>query len=75
MKTIIACGECGAMCPEPQTAGVVRRFQSRHPKLCQERREFNRKLAEGVRCVEDEERRTGTGQGQVDKQPTRVGIV
>jgi hypothetical protein len=54
---------CGATC----TPRDRKRFQSRHPKLCSERRAFSMRLAQGVRSVEDADRqeraRGGKGQG------------
>ena len=50
METInvIQCPNCGATA-DPKDRN---RFAKRHPRLCTERREFNRKLAQGTRCAE-----------------------
>lgn len=42
--------ECGAVCKDPKD---LKRFQRRHPKMCQERKTFAQQLAQEVRCVED----------------------
>lgn len=47
----IMCPGCGAVCAA--TSKRRGRFLKRHPAKCQERREFSRQLAEGVRSVED----------------------
>lgn len=40
---------CGAKAPPKDR----KRFLARHPKMCSERREFTRQLAQGTRCVDD----------------------
>jgi hypothetical protein len=40
---------CGAKCSSPKDH---KRFHARHPKLCAERRDFARQLAQGTRSVE-----------------------
>lgn len=42
---------CGANA-EPKDR---KRFLKRHPSMCSERREFTRKVAQGTRCVDDDE--------------------
>ena len=46
----VSCPSCGAVCSDKKD---LARFKRRHPKLCQERKEFNKQLAAGVRSVED----------------------
>jgi len=49
---MIRCENCGAECREKKDE---RRFSRRHPKLCKRHERFQRGLAEGIACVEDEE--------------------
>ena len=44
------CTVCHANCPN--TSKERARFEKRHPAKCQERREFTKQLAEGVRSVD-----------------------
>lgn len=50
METInvIRCPACGATA-DPKDHN---RFAKRHPSKCVERREFNKRLAQGTRCTE-----------------------
>lgn len=52
---------CGASAPRTES----KRFLKRHPKLCSERRRFAMELAEGTRCVDDEEGKHGHKAGLI----------
>jgi hypothetical protein len=52
---VLTCS-CGAKCKP----GAERRFRERHPKLCSERHEFARQLAQGTRSVDADEPSTLT---------------
>lgn len=43
--------DCGAQCRQGSNKSL--RFIARHPKLCSERKDFTKQLAQGVRSVED----------------------
>ena len=53
----VAWCSCGASARKSE----VKRFLSRHPRICSERRRFAQQLAQGTRCVEgtDHSKRRG----------------
>ena len=64
--------ECGASARNTSTER--NRFLRRHPKLCSERAAFAHQLAQGVRIVEDEERREER-EGREKGEAGRVSMI
>lgn len=50
-KQMLVC-DCGAKAFHSE----YKRFNSRHPRICNERKVFAKQLAGGTRCVDSEER-------------------
>ena len=67
-------GEAFCTCGASAKKGEAKRFLQRHPSMCSARRLFNRRLAQGVRCVED--RRTNEEETMnEERKPIRRGFV
>lgn len=49
----MTCPVCGAKCKD--TSKEFARFARRHPRLCKERRDFTRQIAQTTRSVDDED--------------------
>jgi hypothetical protein len=66
-------GEVMCSCGARAEAKDRRRFLSRHPKLCSERRRFSQQLANGTRSVDDQDKRER--RDKQERGPGRVGLV